>query len=45
VQCVRACLFERDDLWSRYRSFPGLGFDVTWLAGYYEIPLHGRPLV
>jgi CRP/FNR family transcriptional regulator len=33
---VRACVFEREELWSLYRGFPGLGFDVTWLAAHEE---------
>lgn len=30
------CVFERSRLWDLYRDYPGLAFDVTWLAAREE---------
>jgi CRP-like cAMP-binding protein len=30
------CVFERSRLWELYRGYPGLAFDVTWLAAREE---------
>jgi CRP-like cAMP-binding protein len=30
------CVFERSRLWELYRGYPGLGFDLTWLAAREE---------
>ena len=30
------CVFQRSRLWDLYRDYPGLGFDVTWLAAREE---------
>ena len=36
VTDVQLCIFPRDGLWDLYRSHPGLGYDVTWLAARGE---------
>lgn len=33
---VVLCAFPRDRLWDLYARFPGLAFDVTWLASHSE---------
>jgi CRP/FNR family transcriptional regulator len=33
---VALCVFPRDGLWDMFRQFPGLGYDVTWLAAREE---------
>lgn len=33
---VRLCRFPKMGLWSLYREFPSLGYDVTWLAAREE---------
>lgn len=30
------CVFPRDGLWDLFRQFPGLGYDLTWLAAREE---------
>ena len=30
------CVFERSRLWELYRGYPGLGYDLTWLAAREE---------
>lgn len=34
---VLLCVFPRDRLWTLYQSYPGLGFDITWLAAREEM--------
>ncbi|MCW5626125.1 MAG: Crp/Fnr family transcriptional regulator [Burkholderiales bacterium] len=34
---ARLCVFRSDDLWSLYREFPSLGYDITWLASHEEL--------
>ncbi|MEF7614614.1 Crp/Fnr family transcriptional regulator [Aquincola sp. MAHUQ-54] len=33
---VELCRFDEDRLWTLYRRFPKLGYDVTWLAAHEE---------
>ena len=33
---VRLCCFARDRVWDIFRSYPQLGFDVTWLGAHEE---------
>jgi CRP-like cAMP-binding protein len=33
---VALCVFPRDGLWSLFREYPGLGYDLTWLAAREE---------
>lgn len=33
---VSLCVFQRSELWTLYRQFPSLGFDVTWLTAHEE---------
>ncbi|TGU26272.1 Crp/Fnr family transcriptional regulator, partial [Mesorhizobium sp. M4B.F.Ca.ET.150.01.1.1] len=30
------CVFERDQLHELYRNYPGLGYDITWMASREE---------
>jgi CRP/FNR family transcriptional regulator len=36
VTDVSLCVFPRDGLWELFREYPGLGYDVTWLAARGE---------
>ncbi len=36
VTDVSFCVFERDGLWDLFRSYPSLGYDVTWLSAREE---------
>lgn len=33
---VRLCRFPKDQLWSLYREYPSLGYDITWLSAREE---------
>lgn len=34
------CVFNRAEMWSLYKNYPALAFDVTWIAAREEIMLH-----
>ena len=36
VTDVSVCVFQRDGLWDLFRSYPSLGYDVTWLSAREE---------
>lgn len=36
VTDVALCVFARDSLWSLFREYPNLGYDLTWLAAREE---------
>ncbi len=36
VTDVSLCVFARDSLWDLFRSYPSLGYDVTWLSAREE---------
>lgn len=36
VTDISLCVFPREGLWDLFRSFPSLGYDITWLAAREE---------
>ena len=36
VTDLSLCVFKRDGLWDLFRSYPGLGYDVTWMSAREE---------
>ena len=39
---VRLCVFPRQRIWELFKSYPGLAFDLTWLASREELILAGH---
>jgi CRP/FNR family transcriptional regulator len=36
VTDVALCVFPRDGLWTLFREYPSLGYDITWLSARSE---------
>lgn len=37
LTAANVCIFPRTGLWDLYRSYPSLGYDLTWLAAHEEL--------